>query len=69
MDTNLTAKNRSGFGSVFILVGNDESFGLECTGLLLERNINIVAIDGTSAVDIANKLELYSKYPAIHVST
>lgn len=68
MDTNLTARNRGGFNSVFILVGNDESFGLECTSLLLEKNINIVAIAGTSAVQIANKLELYSKYPAIYIS-
>ena len=68
MDTNLTARNRGGFNSVFILVGNDESFGLECTSLLLEKNINIVAIAGTSAVHIANKLELYSKYPAIYIS-
>lgn len=68
MDTNLTASNRDGFRSVFILVGNDKSFGLECTSLLLEKNINIVAIAGTSAVDIADKLELHSRYPGIYIS-
>jgi len=53
---------------VFALVGNDESFGLECTSLLVEKNVKIVAIAGTSAINIANKLELYSLYPGIYVS-
>ncbi len=68
MNTNVAARNQSRFNSVFILVGNDESFGLECTSLILEKKINIVAIAGTSAINIANKLDLYSKNPEIHIS-